>query len=170
MHAGPAKRRKACLLISNISRRTLNSKKPDVHKTDAKESIIQCLSFQCMNLKLYNTHSLVKKCPIFHDNYTSESRLTNLSIHFFPSFVSPSTPLLKNDLSIFIPKKNLYQSTSGWSTPLDDVHLLHHVARGYGVELFGVSVTTLEEVFLRVGRDHTEADVAADERLQQVWN
>ena len=42
------------------------------------------------------------------------------------------------------------------------------MARGYGVELFGVSVTTLEEVFLRVGRDHTEADVAADERLQQV--
>jgi len=39
---------------------------------------------------------------------------------------------------------------------------------GYGVELFGVSVTTLEEVFLRVGRDHTEADVAADERLQQA--
>ncbi|CAK9113314.1 ABC transporter A family member 1 (ABC transporter ABCA.1) (AtABCA1) (ABC one homolog protein 1) (AtAOH1) [Durusdinium trenchii] len=38
----------------------------------------------------------------------------------------------------------------------------------YGVELFGVSVTTLEEVFLRVGRDHTEADVAADERLQQA--
>jgi hypothetical protein len=36
------------------------------------------------------------------------------------------------------------------------------------VELFGVSVTTLEEVFLRVGRDHTEADVAADERLQQA--
>ena len=36
------------------------------------------------------------------------------------------------------------------------------------MELFGVSVTTLEEVFLRVGRDHTEADVAADERLQQV--
>lgn len=45
---------------------------------------------------------------------------------------------------------------------------INHVARGYGVELFGVSVTTLEEVFLRVGRDHTEADVAADERLQQV--
>ena len=44
------------------------------------------------------------------------------------------------------------------------------MAGGYGVELFGVSVTTLEEVFLRVGRDHTEADVAADERLQQVWN
>ncbi|CAJ1389550.1 unnamed protein product [Effrenium voratum] len=38
----------------------------------------------------------------------------------------------------------------------------------YGVELFGVSVTTLEEVFLRVGRDHTEADVALDERLQQA--
>ena len=36
------------------------------------------------------------------------------------------------------------------------------------MELFGVSVTTLEEVFLRVGRDHTEADVAADERLQQA--
>ena len=45
---------------------------------------------------------------------------------------------------------------------------INHVARGYGVELFGVSVTTLEEVFLRVGRDHTEADVAADERLQQA--
>ncbi|CAE7379072.1 ABCA3, partial [Symbiodinium natans] len=38
----------------------------------------------------------------------------------------------------------------------------------YGIQLFGVSVTTLEEVFLRVGRDHTEADIAADERLQQA--
>eukprot|EP00931_Biecheleriopsis_adriatica_P069363 TRINITY_DN4321_c0_g1_i1.p1 TRINITY_DN4321_c0_g1~~TRINITY_DN4321_c0_g1_i1.p1 ORF type:complete len:1964 (+),score=351.62 TRINITY_DN4321_c0_g1_i1:38-5929(+) len=38
----------------------------------------------------------------------------------------------------------------------------------YGIELFGVSVTTLEEVFLRVGRDHTEADRDADERLQQT--
>lgn len=38
----------------------------------------------------------------------------------------------------------------------------------YGIEIFGVSVTTLEEVFLRVGRDHTEADIAADERLQQI--
>ena len=31
-----------------------------------------------------------------------------------------------------------------------------------------MSVTTLEEVFLRVGRDHTEADMALDERLQQA--
>ncbi|CAE7211232.1 abcA6, partial [Symbiodinium pilosum] len=38
----------------------------------------------------------------------------------------------------------------------------------YGIELFGVSVTTLEEVFLKVGRDHTEADIAEDERLQQA--
>eukprot|EP00929_Paragymnodinium_shiwhaense_P046547 TRINITY_DN23705_c0_g1_i1.p1 TRINITY_DN23705_c0_g1~~TRINITY_DN23705_c0_g1_i1.p1 ORF type:complete len:1941 (+),score=414.00 TRINITY_DN23705_c0_g1_i1:131-5953(+) len=37
----------------------------------------------------------------------------------------------------------------------------------YGVEFFSVSVTTLEEVFLRVGQNPTEADMMADERAQQ---
>jgi len=36
----------------------------------------------------------------------------------------------------------------------------------YGIQFFSVSVTTLEEVFLRVGQDHTEADQTAQSRLE----
>lgn len=38
----------------------------------------------------------------------------------------------------------------------------------YGVDFFSVSVTTLEEVFLRVGQDHTEADLTATERRERT--
>jgi len=37
----------------------------------------------------------------------------------------------------------------------------------YGVDFFSVSVTTLEEVFLRVGQDHTEADMSAADRKER---
>jgi len=38
----------------------------------------------------------------------------------------------------------------------------------YGMDFFSISVTTLEEVFIRVGRDHHEADQNARDRVAQT--
>ena len=67
------------------------------------EQLSHVCSFKTMNVKLYNTHSLVKKCPILMILSLVWPIFPSI---FFPSFVSPSTPLLRKDLSYLHSEKN----------------------------------------------------------------
>eukprot|EP00927_Polykrikos_kofoidii_P044673 TRINITY_DN38578_c0_g1_i1.p1 TRINITY_DN38578_c0_g1~~TRINITY_DN38578_c0_g1_i1.p1 ORF type:complete len:1924 (+),score=258.06 TRINITY_DN38578_c0_g1_i1:805-5772(+) len=56
--------------------------------------------------------------------------------------------------------------------PLDQSRFLGDLAQrfeqapsDYGIDFFSISVTTLEEVFLRAGQDHTEADLSLEDQL-----